>query len=309
MENNVITQNIDADLELINKLTRRPLKAEEVYTFNVVLCDNDLDRDFEVFDLKCLYELKELFLGKTGIFDHDPKGSNQTSRIFFTEVVRDPIKKTKLGQDYYMLKAKAYMIRNEKNKDLIEEIDGGIKKEVSIGCSVSCVKCSICGCNTKKEKCEHVLGNRYIVNGEEQLCYHVLESANDAYEWPFVAVPAQRQAGVVKSIRKKFTDSYETNNFGNEDRTQLDKYLEYISQLESVIGEFEEELRSQVKKSFAVLQPELKLSTIKSMIEKLNIAELKELKKVQDEKMGKNVIIQAEGLEASKDADLTKFSI
>ena len=55
-------------------------------------------RDFEVFDLKCLYELKELFLGKTGIFDHDPKGSNQTSRIFFTEVVRDPIKKQSWGK-------------------------------------------------------------------------------------------------------------------------------------------------------------------------------------------------------------------
>lgn len=93
MGNNIIMQNIESDLELINKLTRRPLNAEEVYTFNVVLCDNDLDRDFEVLDLKCLYELKELFLGKTGIFDHDPKGSNQTSRIYFTEVVRDPIKK------------------------------------------------------------------------------------------------------------------------------------------------------------------------------------------------------------------------
>lgn len=252
MGNNIIMQNIESDLELINKLTRRPLNAEEVYTFNVVLCDNDLDRDFEVFDLKCLYELKELFLGKTGIFDHDPKGSNQTSRIYFTEVVRDPIKKTKLGQDYYMLKAKAYMIKNEKNKDLIEEIDGGIKKEVSIGCSVSCVKCSICGCNTKKEKCEHVLGNRYIINGEEQLCYHVLENASDAYEWSFVAVPAQRQAGVVKSIKKTFTNAYEANNFGDEEQTQLNKCLEYISQLESIVGEFEEELRSQVRKSFAV---------------------------------------------------------
>ncbi|MGN1034014.1 MAG: hypothetical protein ACI4PK_00210 [Oscillospiraceae bacterium] len=45
------------------------------------------------------------------------------------------------------------------------------------------------------------------------------------------------------------------------------------------------------------------------MVEKLNVAELKEIKKVQDEKMGKNVIIQAEGVEASKDTDLTKFSI
>ncbi|MGN1034015.1 MAG: hypothetical protein ACI4PK_00215 [Oscillospiraceae bacterium] len=79
---------------------------------------------------------------------------------------------------------------------------------------------------------------------KKQLCYHILENASDAYEWSFVAVPAQRQVGVVKSTKKTFTNAYEANNFGDEEQTRLNKCLEYISQLGSIVGEFEEELRS-----------------------------------------------------------------
>ena len=37
------------DLELIGALARKPLGPEEVYTFSVRLCDNEVDRDFERF--------------------------------------------------------------------------------------------------------------------------------------------------------------------------------------------------------------------------------------------------------------------
>ena len=45
------------DLELIGALARKPLKAEEVYTFSVRLCDNEIDRDFERFDAQTLEQL------------------------------------------------------------------------------------------------------------------------------------------------------------------------------------------------------------------------------------------------------------
>ena len=70
------------DMALINQLARRELKAEEVYVFPVTLCDNETDRDCERFSVSALAKLAELFVGKTGIFDHDPKGANQTARIF-----------------------------------------------------------------------------------------------------------------------------------------------------------------------------------------------------------------------------------
>ena len=51
------------DLEKINAYTRRELRAEEVYVFNVLLCDNDVDRDGESFTVPALQKLAELFLG------------------------------------------------------------------------------------------------------------------------------------------------------------------------------------------------------------------------------------------------------
>ena len=35
------------DLELINKLAKRPLKSDEVYVFSLILCDNEIDREYE----------------------------------------------------------------------------------------------------------------------------------------------------------------------------------------------------------------------------------------------------------------------
>ena len=72
----------DGELELINKYTRRPLKEEEIYAFSVVLCDNEIDRDFERFSSEALDKMAELFVGVTGVMDHDPKSENQTARIF-----------------------------------------------------------------------------------------------------------------------------------------------------------------------------------------------------------------------------------
>ena len=81
----IITQNsvlsgapTPQELELINSYTVKPLKAEEVYTFGIVLCDNEIDRDFERFDIPALEKLAGLFVGKTGIFDHSMSGRDQT---------------------------------------------------------------------------------------------------------------------------------------------------------------------------------------------------------------------------------------
>ena len=180
------------DLVLINQLSKAKLTAEQVYTFAVRLCDNEVDRDFERFDDEALSTLGELFVGKTGIFDHQWTAEGQTARIYRTELVWEPETKTAAGDGYCYLKGWAYLLRSEKNQDLIEEIEGGIKKEVSIGCSVSRSICSVCGADSGT--CEHVKGRTY----GKLLCYAELRQPTDAYEWSFVAVPAQRQAGVIK---------------------------------------------------------------------------------------------------------------
>ena len=183
------------DLELIGALARRALGAEEVYTFSVRLCDNEIDRDFERFTTQTLEELAPMFVGKAGIFDHQWSAKGQTARIYRTEVVREPGEMTRAGDGYCWLKGYAYMVRTDSNRDLIAEIEGGIKKEVSVGCSVEHAVCSVCGCDRTQNDCGHEKGREY----GGQLCWADLEGAKDAYEFSFVAVPAQPAAGVVKS--------------------------------------------------------------------------------------------------------------
>ena len=57
----------DADMAAINAIALEPLDKGDVYTFEVVACDNDIDRDFERFDEKALGQLAKLFVGKTVI--------------------------------------------------------------------------------------------------------------------------------------------------------------------------------------------------------------------------------------------------
>lgn len=192
MEMETKQELVAEELARINQFAKAELTAADVYVFSVRLCDNEVDRDFERFDEAALEKLGELFVGKSGLFDHQWSAEGQTARIYRTEVIREPAVKTQAGDCGCWLKAWAYMLRTEKNQDLIAEIEGGIKKEVSVGCSVARSACSICGASGGS--CEHVKGQYY----GGKLCYFQLEDPTDAYEWSFVAVPAQRRAGVVK---------------------------------------------------------------------------------------------------------------
>ena len=86
------------ELKAINAMSKKKLRPEEVYAFAVRLCDNEIDRDGERFSLEALEQLKTLFVGKTGIFDHNPKGENQTARLYAAELVQDPERITAAGR-------------------------------------------------------------------------------------------------------------------------------------------------------------------------------------------------------------------
>ena len=97
-EGTILTQKGEfglEDLEQINRYTRRPLTAAEVYAFPLVLCDNEIDRDQEAFTKAALETLAGLFLGKTGLFDHQHTTLHQTARIYHTEVVEHPDRVTR----------------------------------------------------------------------------------------------------------------------------------------------------------------------------------------------------------------------
>ena len=184
------------ELEKINGYAREPLTEDKVFVFRVALCDNDIDRDGEKFSSGALEKLVELFKGRTGIFDHDPKSSKQTARIFDTWVETLPEKTTTDGEVYRRLMAKAYMVRTASNGDLISEIQGGIKKEVSVSCTMGKKLCSVCGADMYKGGCDHEKGGEY----GGKLCYHILDEPLDAYEWSFVAVLALAREAFEKDV-------------------------------------------------------------------------------------------------------------
>jgi hypothetical protein len=190
----------EADLRAINKYALEPLKAEDVFTFKLALCDNDVDRDYERFSMKALVGLAKLFLGKTGIKDHRWSADNQVARIYATEVVQSESTVTKTGEPYAQLVAYCYMVKTAGNADLIAEIKGGIKKEVSVGCAMRRSTCTICGSDQTKRPCGHRKGTAYEKDGAgKELCTYILDDPADAYEFSFVAVPAQRKAGASKT--------------------------------------------------------------------------------------------------------------
>lgn len=235
----------ETELQKINEFTRRKFAADELYAFSVVLCDNDVDRDFERFTDASLEKLAELYIGKTGIFDHSHKTENQCARVFFAEVRAVDGKKNKIGEQYKQLFARAYMPKSTASEELILSIESGIKKEVSVGCSISEGYCSICG--KAVGSCQHRKGKYYRKNGQKALCYVDLCSPTDAYEWSFVAVPAQPMAGVVKSYTNgntfdlgRLTKSVENGEITLtvEEANELKTNFEKFSELAFTAGEF-----------------------------------------------------------------------
>lgn len=259
----------EADLALIHQLSRKKLTREEVYAFCVRLCDNEVDRDGERFSAECLGELARLFVGKSGIFDHQWSAAGQTARIYRTELVREEGTLTQAGDGYCYLKGYAYLLRTEKNRDLIAEIEGGIKKEVSVGCAVERAVCSICGADLRSGSCGHVKGQEY----EGKLCFAELQGATDAYEWSFVAVPAQRNAGVIKTF--------------DTQREQLER--------EARLGrKYLAGLKDEVARLGALADPELESGVLKGIADKLEEGELLALRRAYEVRLDKLYPVQTQ---------------
>ena len=280
------TEEMQRELERINQFAKTPLTAEQVYTFTLRLCDNEVDRDLERFAPEALEELGRLFVGKSGVFDHQWSAQGQTARIYRTEVVEEPAVTTAAGDGYRWLKGWAYLLRTEKNADLIAEIEGGIKKEVSVGCSMGRQVCSICGA---EGGCQHVKGQRY----GDKLCFTELREPQDAYEWSFVAVPAQPGAGVLK-------------RFGQEDRQTA------LLRKQAALGQkYLKELRREVVRLAMLADDSLDGGVFAAAADHLEEPELLELKRAYEKQAARRFpdLPQLRDREAEQPGDETVFLV
>jgi hypothetical protein len=267
----------DEDMTLINKYSLRELSKDEVFCFSVILCDNDIDRDFECFDEDALKTLEKLFVGKTGILNHSMKSEDQSCRTYKTQLIRDNTRKTLIGEPYMYLKAWCYTVKSEKNESLIKDIESGIKKEVSISCASSRKVCSICG----SEKCNHISGRLY--GGE--YCHKTIKDITDAYEWSFVAVPAQRNAGVTKSFKKEKTMENILKSIKEEkalslNENELKKLSDYMDNLKSLSADGEKyrtSLIANARKSLALTLPALEGKAVDEILKSISTDTLENL--------------------------------
>lgn len=266
---NQVGMATDEDMLLINEYSLRPLEKEEIFCFSVKLCDNDIDRDFERFNEESLKALEALFVGKTGILNHSMKSEDQSCRTYKTQLISDNEKRTIDGQPYMYLKAWCYTVRSDKNESLIRDIESGIKKEVSISCASDTRICSVCG----ELNCSHIAGRKY--NGET--CHKTITHITDAYEWSFVAVPAQRQAGVTKSFNKeksmenilKSIKEAKSITLNEKEVKMLSQYMDSLRQ-KSLDGEkYRASLICTAKKSFSIAVPSINSECVDEILKSL----------------------------------------
>jgi hypothetical protein len=252
-------------LDAINAQAKGKLTAEQVYVFSLRLCDDQLDRDGERFDTAALPELAKLFIGKTGIVDHKWSSDSQVARIFSTEVVRE--------DSISYIKAWAYIRRGGHADEVIADIEAGIKKEVSVGCAMGRAICSVCG--SEYGSCGHVKGEHY----DGALCCAILKDPVDAYEFSFVAVPAQRDAGVLKALGSRRCLKELADEFGAQaEYRALYKQAQLGLEYQSLLGD--EVVRLCLSLGLGIEEP-----VLRSIVTKVGAEELKKMKSALQERM------------------------
>ena len=262
-------------LAKINGLARTQLKEEEVYVFSLRLCDDQTDRDYERFETGALSALAGMFVGKSGIVDHQWSAGKQLARIFETGVV------TENGISF--IKAWAYIRRGGDGDEWIADIEAGIKKEVSVGCAMGRSVCSVCG--LEYGTCGHRKGQHY----DGQLCVAVLTEPVDAYEFSFVAVPAQPNAGVLKGMNGRRTSLKELADAHGAQ----EEYRAMFKQ--AALGqEYEKKLADEVVRLCLALELDVEEPFLRAAVGKLPAEELKILRKALEEKVAKHYPVRTQ---------------
>ena len=265
----------DAQLDAINAQARGKLTGEQVYVFSLRLCDDQIDRDMERFDTEALSGLARLFVGKTGIVDHHWSSDSQVARIFDTQVVREA--------EVSYIKAWAYIRRGGQAEEVIADIEAGIKKEVSVGCAMGRSVCSICG--DDYGTCGHRKGEIY----DGQLCHAILKEPLDAYEFSFVAVPAQREAGVIKHLNRGKRSLKElAGEFG------LQEEYRSLFKLAQLGKRYEKELQDEVVRLCLALELGAEEPVLRAVVEKAAAEDLLALKGALEERMGQLLPTQSQ---------------
>ena len=251
------------------------MKPEQLYVFSLRLCDDQVDRDGERFDTEALPALAKMFIGKTGILDHKWSSDNQIARIFQTEVVKE--------ERVSYIKAWAYIRRGGAADEIIADIEAGIKKEVSVGCAMGRAVCSVCG--SDYGVCGHQKGESY----DGQICCAILKEPMDAYEFSFVAVPAQREAGVLKGYGRRAVSLKELADEGG-----VQEEYRQMFKLAQLGRQYEKQLQTEVVRLCLGIGLGVEEPVLQSLVRKAGAEELLRLKEALEQRMAEMMPMQSQ---------------
>ena len=157
------------ELARINRFAKKELRAEEVYTFAVKLCDNEVDRDFERFDRAALEKLSELFVGRTGIFDHSWSAGGQDGAHLSRRGDRGGDAHDG-GRQILLVQGLGLYAAHGEKRGADRGDRGRHQKEVSVGCSAAKRSCSICGkdAGALRARARKVLRREAVLRGAQR---------------------------------------------------------------------------------------------------------------------------------------------
>lgn len=201
------------ELTHIQKYLRNPVQASDIFVFNIRLCDNKVDRDYERFTISAIRKLETLYVGRSGIITV----GNSTSypRIFetWTNINKDIEVVAGDHENLCELWGKAFLLRSWNNSDAIAAIQSKRFNRVSVSCSIRQAVCSICG----RESCKHKKGFFYCGREANVL----LLDPQDVYEWTILE--SENKRPLKAKVRKMKASK---NKYACVDRENKDSRLE-----------------------------------------------------------------------------------
>jgi hypothetical protein len=200
----------EADLALINRLARSPLKAEDLFAFDCVPSTDAIDSYWTRQAPSSMANYaRDAMLGVALMNSHRTSpwmGEIELpiGRSYYGEV-QAPAEGTL--DALTRLFVKAYMLRNYQpnqktanTDELIRGIEAGVIFDLSIGFKPGWYRCSICGLDLFDRDCPHFPGAKYGESGSKVRAYAWVEDAHLG-EFSTVYDGATPGAGIVKAQR------------------------------------------------------------------------------------------------------------
>lgn len=194
-------------LAKINTLTKRPFSAEEVFVFDTKMVGDALIPGRYIKLTRELLEVytKDAQAGNVAFqlnhrwascFD-TPKGVFNMGRVFDSWLAEaDDVEGETVAQFGSVYIPRGRTKDGVSTDEVIQSIEDGSLRDVSVGIGWEVSECSICGNDYFSGKCEHFAGREY----DGKLCYIVAKPPGDQFELSGVFAGAYPTAEVLSEI-------------------------------------------------------------------------------------------------------------